>query len=85
MKNFNYFSVVGLVTVVLVILKYTHQINWEWKWVFSPCWVSAIFVTPLYILSLTKKFSKEDFNSIETKDNMSNVAEGIWSLEKKRS
>ncbi|MCK2055283.1 hypothetical protein [Methylobacterium sp. 37f] len=33
---------VGLLTILLVGLKLTHNIDWSWWWVSSPFWISAL-------------------------------------------
>jgi len=32
----------GLLTVVFIVLKLTHVIDWSWWWVLSPVWISAL-------------------------------------------
>ena len=32
--------IVGLLTIVFVVLKLTHVIDWSWWWVLSPLWIS---------------------------------------------
>ena len=34
----------GLLTIVFIILKLTHTIDWNWWWVLSPIWISAALV-----------------------------------------
>ena len=36
----------GLLTIVFIVLKLCHVINWSWVWVLSPIWISwaLIFV-----------------------------------------
>lgn len=36
------FSLSGILTIVFVVLKLTHTINWSWVWVLSPLWISFI-------------------------------------------
>lgn len=45
-------SVVGVITIVFVILKFVGVISWKWVWVFSPIWLSAAFVVGIGILAL---------------------------------
>lgn len=43
----------GLLTIVFVVLKLCHVIDWSWWWVLSPIWgvfVLAIAITIIYIL-----------------------------------
>ena len=35
---------VGLLTIVFIVLKLLHYINWSWWWVLSPIWIAIIFV-----------------------------------------
>jgi hypothetical protein len=37
-------SFVGLLTIVFIVLKLTHYINWSWIWVLSPLWISGVLV-----------------------------------------
>lgn len=30
----------GLLTIVFIILKLTHVIDWSWVWVLAPAWIS---------------------------------------------
>lgn len=32
----------GLLTIVFIVLKLTHVINWSWWWVVSPLWISLL-------------------------------------------
>ena len=34
----------GLLTIVFVVLKLTHYIDWSWWWVVSPIWISLLAV-----------------------------------------
>lgn len=48
----------GLLTIVFIVLKLTHVIEWSWVWVLSPLWISlalglvvlAIAIPVLFIL-----------------------------------
>ena len=46
----------GLLTLVFIVLKLTHYIDWSWVWVLSPLWLGWLVVTAilliLFILSL---------------------------------
>ena len=33
---------IGALTIVFIVLKLTHVINWAWVWVLSPLWISAL-------------------------------------------
>lgn len=44
---------IGLLTLVLIVLKLTHYINWSWLWVLSPLWLGWLVVTAiLFVLAL---------------------------------
>jgi hypothetical protein len=32
----------GLLTIVFIVLKLTHYINWGWKWVLAPLWIPLV-------------------------------------------
>ena len=44
----------GLLTIVFIILKLTHVIDWSWVWVLAPAWISAclgiIIVAIIFLL-----------------------------------
>ena len=43
----------GLLTLVFIVLKLTHYIDWSWVWVLSPLWLGWLGVTAtLFILAL---------------------------------
>ena len=43
----------GLLTLVLIVLKLTHYIDWSWLWVLSPLWLGWLSLTAiLFILAL---------------------------------
>ena len=29
-----------LITIIFLILKFTHVVAWQWVWIFSPLWIS---------------------------------------------
>jgi hypothetical protein len=31
----------GLLTIVFIVLKLTHYVDWSWWWVLSPIWIGA--------------------------------------------
>lgn len=48
----------GLLTIVFIVLKLTHIINWSWVWVLSPIWITAGIVLVLILaIILVKIFS----------------------------
>jgi hypothetical protein len=34
----------GLLTIVFIVLKLTHFINWSWLWVLAPSWIPLAIV-----------------------------------------
>ena len=43
----------GLLTLVFIVLKLTHYIDWSWVWVLSPLWLGWLVVTAiLFVLAL---------------------------------
>ena len=36
------FSFIGLVTIIFIILRIVHVIDWMWIWVLAPLWISLI-------------------------------------------
>jgi len=50
----------GLLTIVFIVLKLTHNIDWSWWWVISPIWISislGIFFMALFVI-IAALFSK---------------------------
>jgi len=42
----------SVLTIVFVVLKLTHNIDWSWWWVLSPLWISAGFVVAVLVVVL---------------------------------
>ena len=43
----------GLLTLVLIVLKLTHYIDWSWVWVLSPLWLGWLsLIVILFVLAL---------------------------------
>ena len=43
----------GLLTLVFIVLKLTHYIDWSWAWVLSPLWLGWLSLTIiLFVLAL---------------------------------
>ena len=43
----------GLLTLVFIVLKLTHYIDWSWWWVLSPLWLGWLSITAiLFVLAL---------------------------------
>lgn len=40
----------GLLTVAFIVLKLIGVIDWSWLWVFSPIWLSALFVVLIFVV-----------------------------------
>jgi len=39
-----------LLTIVFVVLKLTHVIDWSWVWVFAPLWIGAIIMGIMFAI-----------------------------------
>jgi len=44
-------SLTGVLLVILIVLKLTHNINWSWWWVLSPLWIPTVIVAVLIVLT----------------------------------
>ena len=53
--NNNGVTFFGILTIVFIVLKLTHVIDWSWVWVLSPLWVSAI-ITIIVLFIFIKIF-----------------------------
>jgi hypothetical protein len=42
----------GLLTLVFVVLKLTHVIDWSWVWVLAPLWISLIAGIVMFVLAI---------------------------------
>jgi len=43
----------GLLTIVFIVLKLCHVIEWSWLWVLAPIWISAILgliIVMIYVI-----------------------------------
>ena len=40
----------GLLTLVLIVLKLTHYIDWSWVWVLSPLWLGWLSLTAILLI-----------------------------------
>lgn len=47
-----YFTIAGIVSVILALLKSFGIIGWSWVWVFAPIWITIIFIFILVVLVL---------------------------------
>ena len=48
---------VGLLQVAFIVLKLCHVIDWSWKWVLAPIWISTILIILLVVILVA--FGKE--------------------------
>lgn len=46
-----------ILTVILVTLKLTELIRWEWVWVLSPLWISALLYGTAKIIEIAIRWS----------------------------
>lgn len=47
----------GLLTIVFIVLKLCHVIEWSWLWVLAPLWISTILgliIVIIYAVIITK-------------------------------
>ena len=47
----------GLLTIVFIVLKLCHVIEWSWLWVLAPLWISTILgliIVIIYAIIVTK-------------------------------
>lgn len=40
----------GLLTIVFIVLKLTHYIDWSWWWVLSPMWLPLLIVIFFWLI-----------------------------------
>ena len=54
---------VGLLTIVFIVLKLCHIIDWSWLWVLSPIWITFCFffsaIVIAFLIYLWKKRRRE--------------------------
>lgn len=53
----------SILTIVFLVLKLTHTIDWSWWWIVSPLWISAaftVFILLLVAVIFTLVFIKKD-------------------------
>ena len=49
----------GLLTIVFIVLKLTHVIDWSWWWVLSPLWIGlGLLIGLLFIAAILYKIAK---------------------------
>ena len=39
----------GLLTIVFIVLKLCHVIEWSWLWVLAPLWIDILIFIAIYI------------------------------------
>ena len=39
----------GMLTIVFIVLKLCHVIEWPWLWVLSPIWIEVLVFIGIYI------------------------------------
>lgn len=39
----------GVLTIVFIVLKLCHVIEWSWLWVLSPIWIDILIFIAIYI------------------------------------
>ena len=55
-------SIFGLLTVVFVVLKLCHVIDWSWWWILSPLWIPiAISIVILIVWYSIKAYIKSKY------------------------
>ena len=45
-------GITGVLTIVFVVLKLTHTIDWSWWWVLSPLWIPAAVLVVAFVVWL---------------------------------
>ena len=53
----------GLLTLVFIVLKLTHYIDWSWVWVLSPLWLGWLSLTAILFILALLVFGKVKINS----------------------
>lgn len=43
-------GITGVLTIVFVVLKLTHTIDWSWWWVLSPLWIPAAVLVVAFVV-----------------------------------
>lgn len=41
----------GTLTIVFIVLKLTHNIEWSWWWVLSPLWIPLLLVIVILLFT----------------------------------
>ena len=53
----------GLLTLVFIVLKLTHHIDWSWVWVLSPLWLGWLSLTAILFVFALIGFGKTTVKS----------------------
>lgn len=48
----------GLLTIVFIVLKLCHVINWSWIWVLCPIWIIFLFIILIFIIFVINELGK---------------------------
>jgi len=48
----------GLLTIVFIVLKLCHVINWSWIWVLCPIWINILFIILIFIILVINEIRK---------------------------
>ena len=44
-------NIIITMTIIFIVLRLTHMINWSWIWVFSPIWLPVILAILAVLIS----------------------------------
>jgi hypothetical protein len=47
-----YFTMAGIISVILALFKSFGVIGWSWGWVFAPIWITASFMFVIIVMIL---------------------------------
>ena len=50
-SSFSGIGFTGLLTILFIALKLTHEIKWSWWWVLSPLWITAALVVGILLVA----------------------------------
>lgn len=48
----------GLLTIVFIVLKLCHVINWNRIWVLCPIWINFLFIILIFIIFVINELGK---------------------------
>ena len=52
---------IGLLTIVFITLKLLGKIDWPWRWVISPIWITACLVIVMLVVGITVLVCRDVF------------------------